>query len=286
MRNTVIDLKQKKTIKTIDIYRVVDLESGEEGGWVSKDVQIDRNSWVGKANAIIMPQGSRLSLQNTIIDGAGIQFEVRNGLVLLKDCSVRPYTKLSIEAREKVIISDSVFGTGSSFIIDGMDFSSVSVNNLNLGNSAVFKVGVFVENVVGPDLIPAATFNDISILNLGRFFITDCKGDVLVNKVLVGEDCSFQLDNYWGVMLDEFECREDSKFALSNTSHPKLSKFGNEIIIVDTDIGSHSYVNLNSAGGVILDNQVVENAKLTDDDVIVNGVFKSKNQFVEEWNIE
>ena len=30
MRNTVIDLKQKKTIKTIDIYRVVDLESGEE----------------------------------------------------------------------------------------------------------------------------------------------------------------------------------------------------------------------------------------------------------------
>lgn len=44
MRNTVIDLKQKKTIKTIDIYRVVDLESGEEGGWVSKDVQIDRNS--------------------------------------------------------------------------------------------------------------------------------------------------------------------------------------------------------------------------------------------------
>jgi hypothetical protein len=32
MRNTVIDLKQKKTIKTIDIYRVVDLESGEEGG--------------------------------------------------------------------------------------------------------------------------------------------------------------------------------------------------------------------------------------------------------------
>ena len=232
-----------------------------------------------------MPQGSRLSLQNTIIDGAGIQFEVRNGLVLLKDCSVRPYAKLSIEAREKVIISDSVFGTGSSFIIDGMDFSSVSVNNLNLGNSAVFKVGVSVENIVGPDLIPAATFNDVSILNVGRFFITDCKGDVLVNKVLVGEDCSFQLDNYWGVMLDEFECREDSKFALSNTSHPKLSKFGNEIIIVDTDIGSHSYVNLNSAGGVILDNQVVENAKLTDDDVIVNGVFKNKNQFIEEWNI-
>ena len=151
MRNTVIDLKQKKTIKTIDIYRVVDLESGEEGGWVSNNVQIDRNSWVGKANAIIMPQGSRLSLQNTIIDGAGIQFEVRNGLVLLKDCAVRPYAKLSIEAREKVIISDSVFGTGSSFIIDGMDFSSVSVNNLNLGNSAVFKVGVSVENVVGPD---------------------------------------------------------------------------------------------------------------------------------------
>ena len=184
-----------------------------------------------------------------------------------------------------MIISDSVFGTGSSFIIDGMDFSSVSVNNLNLGNSAVFKVGVSVENVVGPDLIPAATFNDISIQNLGRFFITGCKGDVLVNKVLVGEDCSFQLDNYWGVMLDDFECREDSKCALSNTSHPKLSKFGNEIIIVDTDIGSHSYVNLNSAGGVILDNQVVENAKLTDDDVIVNGVFKNKNQFIEEWNI-
>lgn len=286
MRNTVIDLKQSKGMDSHKVYRVVDLNTGEEGGWVSNNVQIDRNSWVGKANAIIMPQGSRLSLQNTIIDGAGIQFEVRNGLVLLKDCAVRPYAKLSIEAREKVIISDSVFGTGSSFIIDGMDFSSVSVNNLNLGNSSVFKVGVSVENIVGPDLIPAATFNEISILNVGRFFITDCKGDVLVNKVLVGEDCSFQLDNYWGVMLDEFECIGWSKFAFENVYEPKYSKFGSEIMIVDTDISKESFINLVTAGEVILSNQVMEHIILNEDDDIVNGVFKSKNQFVEEWNIE
>lgn len=287
MRNTVIDLNQKKIIKDYEIYRVVDLESGEQGGWVTKNVQIDKNSWVGKANAIIMPNTkTKISLQNTIIDGTGIEIDVRSGLVLLKDCIIRPYAKLSIEAHERIIISDSVFGSGSSFSLRGvfnLSFVSASISNLNLGNSARLELSSVIKDIK-PDFAPVVSLKDVNMLNLGRLYITSWRGDILVNKALVGEDCIVRLDNYAGVLIDEFECREYSRFELNNMHHPELSKFGNEIIIVDTDISKNSTVELYSAGGVILDNQVVEHAKLVDSEVIVNGTFKSKNQFIEEWD--
>ena len=287
MRNTVIDLKQKKTINNYEVYREVDLESGEQGGWVTKNVQIDKNSWVGKANAIVMPNNkTKLSLQNTIIDGTGIVIDVRSGLVLLKNCAVRPYAKLSIESREKVIISDSVFGSGSFFKLEGvfnLGFVSASINNLILGNSAKLGLSNKIKDIE-PDLAPVVSLSDVNMLNLGSLYITSCKGDILVNKVLVGEDCTVRLDNYSGVLIDELECRDYGRFELNNMHHPKISKFGNEIMIVDMDISQNSTVDLYSAGGVILDNQVVEHAKLVDSEVIVNGNFKSKNQFIEEWD--
>jgi len=128
--------------------------------------------------------------------------------------------------------------------------------------------------------------DEITILNSGELSLTDCRGDVLVNGCLVGDDCTVQLDSYKGILIDGFECRWDSKFALSNIERSEYSNYGSEIIIVDTDISGNSFVNLNSSGKVILDNQEIRGIKVTDDGMIVNGVFKSKNQFVEEWNIE
>lgn len=288
MRNTVIGLKQSKGMDSHKVYRVVDLNTGEKGGWVSENVVVDKNSWVGKSNTIIMPPKCKLSLQNTIIDGTNIEVEVNNGLVLLKDCVVRPFARIIVTTYDKAVISNCIFGSRCLFEITellDLGFYSVSVNNLNLGNSARFKIDSSIEEIE-TDLIPVATFNDISILSSGEFYLTNCKGDISVNKVLIGEDCKFHLDEYKGILIDEFECIGWSKFAFENVYEPKYSKFGSEIMIVDTDISKQSFINLVTAGEVILSNQVMEHIILNEDDDIVNGVFKSKNQFVEEWNIE
>lgn len=288
MRNTVIDLKESRGKDNLKVYRVVDLNTGEKGGWVSENVAVDKNSWVGKSNTIIMPHGSRLSLQNTIIDGARIEVKINNGLVLLKDCVVSPFARIIVTTYDKAVISNCVFGSGSLFEISvslDLGFYSVSVNNLNLNNSARFKIDTSIEDTE-TDLIPVATFNDISILSSGEFYLTSCKGDISVNKVLIGEDCKFHLDEYKGILIDEFECIGWSKFAFENVYEPKYSKFGSDIMIVDTEVNKESFINLITAGEVILNNQVMKRVILNEDEEIVNGVFKEKNQFVEEWNIE
>ena len=286
MRNTIIDIKQSKEVEGGIVYRVVDQITGEKGGWVSSDVAVDKDSWVGEGNTIVVKPKSKLSLKNTTIAGTHIEINIANGMVLLKDCVVRPYANLYFDAYDKVTVSDSVFGSGSFLRIFSMSDSSifsVSLNKINLGNSAGLRVDGSC-NSVNPDTIPVMTFNDITVLNSGELSLTDCRGDVLVNGCLVGDDCVVQLDGYKGILIDGFECRWDSKFALSNTIHSKYSKYGSDIVIVDTDISGNSFVNLNSSGKVILDNQEIKGIKVTDDDMIVNGVCNKKNQFMEEWD--
>lgn len=288
MRNTIIDLKQSRKVEGKEVYRVVDQITGEKGGWVSKNVAVDKDSWVSEGNILIMKPGARLSLKNTLIGGTHIEINIANGMVLLKNCVVRPYARLYFDTYDRAIVSDSVFGTGSLlriFSFSDSSIFSISLHKINLGNSARLRVDGSCKSV-NPDTIPVMTFNEITVLNSGELSLTDCRGDVLVNGCLVGDDCTVQLDSYKGILIDGFECRWDSKFTLSNIERSEYSKFGSEIIIVDTDISGNSFANLNSSGKVILDNQEIRGIKVTDDGMIVNGVFKSKNQFVEEWNIE
>ena len=278
MRNTIIDLKQSREVEGKEVYRVVDQITGEKGGWVSKNVVVDKDSWVSEGNILIMKPGARLSLKNTLIGGTHIEINIANGMVLLKNCVVRPYARLYFDTYDRAIVSDSVFGTGSLFRIFSLSDSSifsVNLNKINLGNSAGLKVYGSCKSV-NPDTIPVMAFNEITVLNSGELSLTDCRGDVLVNGCLVGDDCTVQLDG--------FECRWDSKFALSNIERSEYSKYGSEIIIVDTDISRDSFVNLNSSGKVILDNQEIRRIKVTDDDMIVNGVCNRKNQFMDEWS--
>lgn len=286
MRDTIVDRKQSKEVEGKKVYRVVDQSTGEKGGWVSDNVAVDKDSWISEDNTIVMKLGSKLSLKNTTIAGTHIEINIANGMVLLKDCVVRPYANLYFDTYEKAIVSDGVFESGSFLrvfsLLDSSIFS-VSLNKINLGNSARLIVDGSC-NSVNPDTIPVMTFNDITVLNSGELSLTDCRGDVLVSNCLIGDDCVVQLDGYKGILVDGFECRWNSKFALSNTIHSKYSKYGSEIIIVDTDVGVDSYVNLNSSGKVILDNQEVRSIKVTDDDMIVNGVCNKKNQFMREWS--
>lgn len=286
MRNTIIDLKQSKEVEGQKVYRVVDQSTGEKGGWVSKDVAVDKDSWVSEGNILIMKSGAKLSLKNTTIAGTHIEINIANGMVLLKDCVVRPYARLYFDTYDRAIVSDSVFGSGSLlriFSLSDSSIFSVNLNKINLGNSARLSVDGSCKSV-NPDTIPVMTFNAITVLNSGELSLTDCRGDILVNGCLVGDDCTVQLDSYKGILIDGFECRWDSKFALSNIERSEYSKYGSEIVIVDTDISGSSFVNLNSSGKVILDNQEIRGIKVTDDDMIVNGVCNQKNQFIEEWD--
>lgn len=286
MRNTIIDLNQSREVEGKKVCRVVDQITGEKGGWVSKNVAVDKDSWVSEGNILIMKPGAKLSLKNTRLEGGHLEINIANGMVLLKDCVIRPHARLYFDTYDRAVVSDSVFGSGSLlriFSFSDSSIFSISLHKINLGNSARLRVDGSCKSV-NPDTIPVMTFNEITVLNSGELSLTDCRGDVLVNGCLVGEDCTVQLDGYKGILIDGFECRWDSKFALSNIEHSKYSKDGSEIIIVDTDISGNSFVNLNSSGKVILDNQEISGIKVTDDDMIVNGVCNKKNQFIEEWS--
>ena len=268
----------------VKIYRVKDFLTGELGGWVSDRVSVSTDSWVGK-DVILCPMAGNLSVSNgSVIEGRNIGISIlEDSKVILDRCRVSPYSQLFFGKSLRTVVKNCVFCNYSQLKINnhsGSSSSLVEVSSVWIENRASIQVTA-VGNSAGNIVI-----KNVIIFKGGSFIANRIWRDMLVNKLFIGDDCEVFLEEYQGIIVDGLNCIRGSRIKFKNSPQP-LDTFGvldgDELIIVDTEVMGSSRIDLSSVGGVVIINQEIDN-EFKAIDKMTMGVFKRKNQFIEEWD--
>lgn len=209
MRNTVIDLKQKKTIKTIDIYRVVDLESGEEGGWVTENIILGEGCKIEKECRVYSKSLNGVvhlsDVENTGMSDIGVNSGFFYRCIFSKSCicdfgETAEVTNCRISGKIEVIDEGGLrvkmdnVQIGHGTLLESGD--GVTILNSCFADSSIIKIQPQMEflmnnvNMGYKSVLEIATANNLTLDNITigeKCRVEVDKGELTYAESIVGE---------------------------------------------------------------------------------------------------
>lgn len=217
MRNTVIDLKQSKGKDSHKVYRVVDLNTGEKGGWVSKEVVISDDSWVEYEGVVISGNGGKIFLTDgTIIEG---KLESHSQVTKVSNCFFRG----------EIVVEEPETYTAKFVNCKTIDKGcKIFIANPNFDVPVQFSDNVYLENVLMSSssemfLSPHGSVSRATLFS-GAHLSVDKSGKYLISDLTIGERGSLFI----------------SGFARVGISNLTMKTFSDATKFKDIDIRCHS----------------------------------------------